>query len=74
MTVEGTEAANVALVEPAATLTEAGRLKALAGDAERLTVAPPAGAAWDRVTEQTALAPGERDCGEHWTAVSAAPV
>jgi hypothetical protein len=37
---------------------------------ERLTVTPPAGAAFDKVTEQAEVPPGFRLVGEHDTCVT----
>jgi hypothetical protein len=50
------EAVKVAVVEPAVTLTDPGIVTEAMFD-ERVTLDPPAGAAWDRVTVQLELPP-----------------
>jgi hypothetical protein len=56
-------------VEPAPTETVCGTVS---GPAllERFTVAPPAGAAFDNVTEQAEVPPGPRLAGVHETCVT----
>ena len=66
---ESTEAPVVpvaeAVVEPAATVTEAGTVRPANPVAARVTVAPPAGAALDRVTLQLLLLFGPSVVGLH---------
>jgi hypothetical protein len=57
-------AAKVAVVEPAATAIDAGTVRALAV-LVRVTVTPPAGAAWFRVMVQVLDAFGPRLLGKH---------
>jgi hypothetical protein len=59
-------ALKLADVEPAGADTVAGTVSAGAL-LERLIVAPPVGAAFDRVTEQTEVAPESRLVGEQET-------
>jgi hypothetical protein len=56
-------------VEPAATETVWGTVSG-AALLERLTVAPPAGAAFDKITEQAEVPPEFRLVGEHDTCVT----
>ena len=56
-------AVKVALLEPAATITEAGMVKA--GGSAMAMLAPPLGAAVERVTVQVAAAPETRLVGVH---------
>ncbi len=60
---------NVAVVAPAATLTEAGTVSAPLL-LESATAAPPEGAAAERVTVQDDDAPDAMLEGEHWTELS----
>jgi hypothetical protein len=62
-------AVKLAEVEPKETETVAGTLKA-AALLDRLTVAPPVGAAFDRLTEQTEVPAEIRLEGEQDTAVT----
>jgi hypothetical protein len=64
-------AVKLALCEPAGTVTDAGVDRALLLSA-RATVAPPAGAALVRVTEQELAAPEDNVVGLHCTEDSAA--
>ena len=64
-------AVNVAVVAPAATVTDAGTVtKALLLDSE--TAAPDAGAACDKVTVQLEVAPLPRIAGTHRTELTTA--
>ena len=56
-------------VDPAGTETVAGTVTP-AALLERPTVAPPAGAALDNITEQLAAAPGAKTAGEQETDVT----
>jgi len=55
----------LAVVAPAATVTDAGTVRAVLLLSETATAAPPVGAACAKVTVQVELAPGAIDAGEH---------
>jgi hypothetical protein len=55
-------ALKVAVVDAAATVTDAGTVREVLL-LERLTLEPPAGAVWERVTVQALTAPGPRLAG-----------
>jgi len=57
-------AVKVAVVAPAPTVTEAGTVRAMLVSVS-FTVAPPVGAAIERVALQVELAPDTTDVGEH---------
>jgi hypothetical protein len=59
-------AVKVAVVAPAATVTEAGTVKAALFE-DRPTETPPVGAADDKLTVQPEVAPAATELGEHDT-------
>ena len=66
---EPAAAVKAAVEEPAAARTEAGTVKAALLE-ERVTVEPPVGAAWERVTVQAALELEGTVAGEHCSPVT----
>ena len=62
-------AVKVAVVTPAATVTETGTVSAVLLS-DNVTVLPPVGAAFDNVTVHVELPPDNTDVGAHWSEVT----